>query len=135
MAIKIVLDVNIWLSLFIKNNTEYLLDILIDNDLEIISDKNLKAEFLDVIHRKKFQKYFSDEDIKDAKLFLDSITTKFPTKKIFSGSPDKNDDYLFDLTFQSKSRILVTGDKKLLNFEIENIEIISFSDFLEKYKR
>ncbi len=135
MTNKIILDVNIWLSLFIKKKADILLDILIDNDLEIVSDIHLRAEFLEVILRNKFHKYFSDEDIKDSILFFDSVTVKYPTTKIFSGSPDKKDDYLFDLAIQTQSKILVTGDKKLLNFKIKEIETISLAEFLKFTKR
>jgi len=52
----------------------------------------------------------------------------------FSSSPDVKDNFLFDLAKQTNSKILVTGDKKLLHFNNEIVTVISFKEFLEKYK-
>lgn len=87
-------------------------------------------ELIDVISKKKFSSTFSVEDIVDAIDFFDAISTFVPTEKKFSGSPDIKDDYLFDLANQSETKIIVTGDKKLLDFKTENISLITFSEFL-----
>jgi len=130
MGRKIILDVNIWISIFLKKKMNYFLDIVVHQNLEFISDENLRNELIDVISRKKFSSTFSVEDIVDAIDFFDAISTFVPTEKKFSGSPDIKDDYLFDLANQSETKIIVTGDKKLLDFKTENISLITFSEFL-----
>ena len=130
MERKIILDVNIWISIFLKKKMNYFLDIVVHQNLEFISDENLRNELIDVISRKKFSSTFSVEDIVDAIDFFDAISTFVPTEKKFSGSPDIKDDYLFDLANQSETKIIVTGDKKLLDFKTENISLITFSEFL-----
>ena len=107
----------------------YFLDIVVHQNLEFISDENLRNELIDVISRKKFSSTFSVEDIVDAIDFFDAISTFVPTEKKFSGSPDIKDDYLFDLANQSETKIIVTGDKKLLDFKTENISLITFSPY------
>jgi len=87
---------------------------------------------LDVISREKFKTIFSAQDIVEGMIFFDTICAFVSTKKKFKGSPDINDDFLFDLAIQSSTSIIVTGDKKLLSFEVENIRIISFSEFFQK---
>ena len=129
MVRKIILDVNIWISIFLKKKMNYFLDIVVHQNLEFISDENLRNELIDVISRKKFSSTFSVEDIVDAIDFFDAISTFVPTEKKFSGSPDIKDDYLFDLANQSETKIIVTGDKKLLDFKTENISLITFSEF------
>lgn len=52
------------------------------------------------------------------------------TRKQFIGSPDIDDDYLFDLAQQSKTKYLVTGDKKLLAFKTDFVQTISLAEFL-----
>jgi putative PIN family toxin of toxin-antitoxin system len=134
MVRKIILDVNIWISIFLKKKMNYFLDIVVHQNLEFISDENLRNELIDVISRKKFSSTFSVEDIVDAIDFFDAISTFVPTEKKFSGSPDIKDDYLFDLANQSETKIIVTGDKKLLDFKTENISLITFSEFLQEFK-
>ena len=134
MERKIILDVNIWISIFLKMKMNYFLDIVVHQNLEFISDENLRNELIDVISRKKFSSTFSVEDIVDAIDFFDAISTFVPTEKKFSGSPDIKDDYLFDLANQSETKIIVTGDKKLLDFKTENISLITFSEFLQEFK-
>ena len=112
----------------------YFLDIVVHQNLEFISDENLRNELIDVISRKKFSSTFSVEDIVDAIDFFDAISIFVPTEKKFSGSPDIKDDYLFDLANQSETKIIVTGDKKLLDFKTENISLITFSEFLQEFK-
>ena len=134
MERKIILDVNIWISIFLKKKMNYFLDIVVHQNLEFISDENLRNELIDVISRKKFSSTFSVEDIVDAIDFFDAVSTFVPTEKKFSGSPDIKDDYLFDLANQSETKIIVTGDKKLLDFKTENISLITFSEFLQEFK-
>jgi putative PIN family toxin of toxin-antitoxin system len=134
MVRKIILDVNIWISIFLKKKMNYFLDIVVHQNLEFISDENLRNELIDVISRKKFSSTFSVEDIVDAIDFFDAISTFVPTEKKFLGSPDIKDDYLFDLANQSETKIIVTGDKKLLDFKTENISLITFSEFLQEFK-
>ena len=134
MERKIILDVNIWISIFLKKKMNYFLDIVVHQNLEFISDENLRNELIDVISRKKFSSTFSVEDIVDAIDFFDAISTFVPTEKKFSGSPDIKDDYLFDLANQSETKIIVTGYKKLLDFKTENISLITFSEFLQEFK-
>ena len=134
MGRKIILDVNIWISIFLKKKMNYFLDIVVHQNLEFISDENLRNELIDVISRKKFSSTFSVEDIVDAIDFFDAVSTFVPTEKKFSGSPDIKDDYLFDLANQSETKIIVTGDKKLLDFKTENISLITFSEFLQEFK-
>ena len=134
MERKIILDVNIWISIFLKKKMNYFLDIVVHQNLEFISDENLRNELIDVISRKKFSSTFSVEDIVDAIDFFDAISTFVPTEKKFSGSPDIKHDYLFDLANQSETKIIVTGDKKLLDFKTENISLITFSEFLQEFK-
>ena len=118
---KVIIDVNIWIIYFINSKTTELFNLITDNNLVVYSDNYLRDELLNVINRKKFTKYFNDKSIEFNIGVFDGIVRINPTLKQFSGSPDKKDDYLFDLALQTKSKILVTGDKKLLDFKIENI--------------
>jgi len=134
METKIILDVNIWISIFLRRRSDEFLEISINHNIDFFSDENLRNELIDVISRKKFSKAFSVEDIIDAIEFFDNLTFFFSTEKKFIGSPDVKDDYLFDLANQSQTKTIVTGDKKLLDFKTGNISVISLSEFLQNLK-
>ncbi len=129
MQESIIIDVNVWISYFIKSKTTEIFDLIVNNNLVIYKDKYLRSELIEVINRKKFTKYLTVGAIADNILIFDELTTTFNTKKQFTGSPDSKDDYLYDLAIQSNSKILVTGDKKLLDFKFPNLDVISLSEF------
>lgn len=134
MAKKIILDTNVWISIFLRKNNLRFLEFVIDHELILIADDHLRNELLNVISRRKFSSVFTAQNLIDAMEFFDSLTTFIITKKEFFGSPDVNDDFLFDLAVQSKTKIIVSGDKKLIDFKNEKVTVISFKEFLEKFK-
>ena len=131
MEQKIILDANIWVSIFLGRRFRELLEIIVNRNIQLIADNHLRNELLDVISREKFKTVFSTQNIVEGMAFFDMVTIFVSTKKEFTGSPDVNDNYLFDLAIQSNTAFIVTGDKKLLSFEVENIRIITFSEFLK----
>lgn len=62
------------------------------------------------------------------------LVTFVSIKKVFTESPDPKDNFLYDLAFQTKSRLLVTGDRKLLLFEVNDLETISLAAFKTRFK-
>ncbi|MGC4128061.1 MAG: putative toxin-antitoxin system toxin component, PIN family [Bergeyella sp.] len=133
MSTKIILDVNIWVSYFITGRFSELSAIILNKNIQVHTCKEMIDELQDVLSRKKFEHRLNLPV--DFYVNLHKELTLFSKIKIcFSGSPDRNDDYLFDLAIQTESKILVTGDKKLLNFETKEVEMISLSEFLERYK-
>lgn len=134
MAKKIILDTNIWISIFLRKNNLRFLEFVIEHEFILIADDHLRNELLNVISRRKFSSVFTAQNLIDAMEFFDSLTTFIITKKEFFGSPDVKDDFLFDLVVQSKTKIIVSGDKKLIDFKNEKVTVISFKEFLEKFK-
>lgn len=135
MAKKIILDTNIWISIFLRKKNLQFLEFVINNEFILIADDNLRNELLNVISRRKFKNVFSAENIVDAMSYFDSLSSFINTQKEFSGSPDVKDDFLFDLAIQSNTKIIVSGDKKLIDFKNEKVTVISFKEFLEKFKK
>jgi putative PIN family toxin of toxin-antitoxin system len=74
----------------------------------------LETEITEVLQRKKFSKYISKKDIKEAiniHLKLCRFVEVEPKSDYLT---DKKDNYLIDLYQTSGATILVTGDKQLL---------------------
>lgn len=127
--LKIIIDTNIWLSYFLKKRSFEIIDLVEIHNLVLYSDIHLRNELIEVINRAKFKKYFTEQSINDALQIFDGLTTFVNTEKVYIGSPDSKDNFLFDLAFQTNSKIIVTGDRKILDFEVKGIKIISLSSF------
>ncbi len=130
---KIVLDTNLIVSaLLIKNSISRKAFDLVVNQYSIVSSKECFEELNDVLGRKKFEKYFS---LKDKYEFLKSyfeLVEFFEVGIIVSDCKDPKDNKFLALALESKSKIIVSGDRHLL--EMKNyfgIKIISPHDFIQ----
>lgn len=128
----IILDTNIWLSYIITKKLPDLVDLIYSNDLVLYGCQPLYDELEEVLGRKKFRKYL-DRPIEEYVSFQKRLTKKVDTEKIFTGSPDSKDDFLFDLANQSEATHLVTGDKNILEFSYPPLKIISFAEFRNSF--
>lgn len=92
-------------------------------------------EFIDVVNRPKFVKYFSKSDIEKILRYFDQYGKLFEVKSDLKICRDEKDNFLLNLSVDSKADFLITGDRDLLVLEkIQNTEILSFSDFIKRIK-
>lgn len=127
-----VLDTNIWVSAIITNSEKSLLNYIEENKLHICICPEMILEIEDVLSRKKFKKYL----IKSINEYINLINDSCKNIQImqrYKEAPDEDDNYLYDLCIETKSK-LVTGDKLLLSY-ISNppIKTISRFDFLSLF--
>ncbi|MEW4925586.1 putative toxin-antitoxin system toxin component, PIN family [Algibacter sp. 2305UL17-15] len=68
---KIILDTNLWIS-FLISKKFIQLDKLIENSkITLIFSNELLEEFIDVVSRPKFKKYFSKKDVEKLLEYFD----------------------------------------------------------------
>jgi putative PIN family toxin of toxin-antitoxin system len=128
-----ILDTNLWISFLIKKNFEKIEELLFNDNYVMIFSRELLDEFLDVVQRPKFHKYFSPSNIEvaleiiiDVSIFID-VSTKLDICR------DPKDNFLLSLAIDSKAKYLVTGDQDILTLEtINGTKIISISEFLSQ---
>lgn len=130
--IRVVIDTNIWISFLIGKTLTSLADIIIDDKIQIIFSDEQFDELIDVIHRPKFQKYFSPEIIHEfISLFISKIEFVEITEH-FQDCRDTKDNFLLDLIVSGKANYLVTGDKDLLVLNpFKGTQIIDYRSFQE----
>ena len=128
---KTVFDTNIWISYFIKGRFTELVDLMANFDVEFFRAMELSNELLSVISRDKFKKYLTlplDKYIS----FYEKISTLIAIKKEFFGCRDPKDNFLFDLAFQSNAKYLVSGDRDVMETEIDKpLNVVSLTKFKE----
>jgi len=62
---RVVIDTNIWVSFLIGKTLSGLEDFIINDRIQILSSYELLEEMSDVLHRPKFQKYFTVDVIQE----------------------------------------------------------------------
>jgi len=60
---RIIIDTNLWISFLITKDFSKLDKLLLKNTVKLVFSKELLDEFLEVVQRPKFKKYFSQSDI------------------------------------------------------------------------
>jgi putative PIN family toxin of toxin-antitoxin system len=132
-VINVVIDTNLYVSALINQNSRQRLQIILkDHRFNILVDETLIRELHEVIHRPKFAKYVSKEQIN---AFFDLLNerSKFintASKVLFS--PDPKDDFLLALCLDGNAEYLITGNKiDLLDLkQFEQTKIYSLTNFL-----
>jgi hypothetical protein len=118
---RFVLDNNIWVSYFITNKLQRIINIIDFYEIAVFSCDELIDEFTAVLKYKRLQKY--NVNIPKAIKLLKEITTHFTlTYPIKHYIPDDvNDNYIIALALQTSSGFVTSGDSHILS-QKENLE-------------
>jgi len=115
-----------------NSKLEWLAHYIIQNRLLIYASPDLLAEIKKVIHYPKIKKLLNAP----ASNYIDIITALILVKKdipIVISSPDPDDDYLFDLAKFADAKVIICGDKLLLNWKESPVKMMSKKEFEELY--
>ena len=98
----------------------------------VFSDE-LVNEFVSVAQRKKFRKYFSEQNLNELIELLCKMGELVKVTSSVNICQDPKDDFLLNLVLDSKADYLITGDQDLLVLEkVGTTEILSLKHFVEK---
>ncbi len=131
--IVVVFDLNVLVSsLIIKGKPHNLWRRAKDNEFTLILSSEMFLELVNVVSRKKFEKYVTDIDIK---LFLADLSriskfVKVKSKfKVISEDPD--DDIIVRTAYDGKADYIISGDRHLLALkEFKGIKILTIDAML-----
>ncbi len=111
---RIIIDTNLWVSFLITNDFNKLDHFLNSDKYLVVFSDELFDEFLEVVHREKFARYFNDLNIK---ILVEIINEKALFVKVFSivnVCRDVKDNFLLSLAIDGDVDYLITGDNDLL---------------------
>lgn len=100
----------------------------------IAVSENVLSEYLEVLHRPKFDKYLSD--IKRVEIIekLLSVAISFKPITPVNICRDRRDNIFLELAISANAACLISGDSDLLVLDpFRNIPIMRAADFLEKF--
>lgn len=132
-AYRLVIDTNLWISMLINRDFSFL-DKLLDNQQAIlIFSEELLDEFLEVVNRPKFKKYFSKIDINQILEFIDQNAEFVNVFSEVSICRDDKDNFLLSLAKDGRADFILSGDKDLLDLiKFESTEILTIKEFSER---
>ena len=135
MAIKAVLDTNVWVSAIIQGKMSDLLALTVVYGVEFLRCKDLTDEIRDVLSRKKIAKYLTEPASRHITVF-EGATTPVRIRHEFKGCRDPKDNYLFDLARCAKARYIVSGDRDVRETATDQpVETITLARFKEILKQ
>jgi putative PIN family toxin of toxin-antitoxin system len=129
---RFVLDVNTFITIFLNRDTDKLKNYIVRNSLEIYVDKILLDELENVLSYPKIKQHLTLNTFIYMD-FIQSISIQIEAQDYGIECPDANDNYLYNLALTANAKLLITGDKLLLNWENTPVETISLSLFKQLF--
>ena len=131
--IKVIIDTNLWISFLISREYEKMDFLFSSGRICLLFSERLFAEFIGVVHREKFRKYFSESDIDALSVKMKKVAKIVRTKSIQTLCRDPKDNFLLELAVDGKADYLITGDDDLLVLKtFEKTKIITITEFQTK---
>ena len=132
-SVKVIIDTNLWISFLISKNYAQLDEIIFSRKCTLIFSEELLEEFLTVIKRPKFRRFFTQEDTENLIETIQEYAEFVEVKSKIEVWRDEKDNFLLSLSKDSNSNYLITGDNDLLELkEFESTKITTMTDFLKE---
>jgi putative PIN family toxin of toxin-antitoxin system len=125
---KVIIDVNIWVNYCTNGRIANLVSLPVNFDVVIYTSSDLLNELEEVLQRPSPSKKLAAPRGMYMEV-VNNISLKVKPPKVFHKSPDKDDNYLFDLALHVGADYLVTFDNALLKFNESPVTIIHIKDF------
>lgn len=130
---RIILDTNLWISFLISKKFSKIDKLIEVKKITLVFSDELIEEFIDVVSQPKFQNYFTNSDIERVLECFDQFGEMTKVTSDIKLCRDEKDNFLLNLSVDSKADYLVTGDKDLLVLEkIEKTKITTFADLIKQ---
>lgn len=131
---RVIVDTNLWISYLIGKDFRVLDAAILSGKIKLIFSPESLTEFLEVVQRPKFRRYFSNVHVAQLLDLFDVYGEIIEVSSTVVLSRDPNDDFLLALAKDSAADFLITGDKDLLDLgSIGKTEIVSVTDYLSRH--
>lgn len=133
---KVIIDTNLWISFLISKNYTQLDEIIFSGKCILIFSQELLDEFINVVNRPKFKKYFSQKDILHLMETIQDYAEYVNVNSEVNICRDVKDNFLLALSKDSFADFLITGDQDLLELKNYNsTKILTITEFLSVAKQ
>ena len=127
---RIVIDSNIWISVFINNDFQSFIKKIFEREIEIISSSRQIEEISNVLSRPKIKNVIAHELIEEFLiLFLKSVDI-VETKIKITDCRDEKDNFILEAAISGNVDYIVTEDKDLLVLNpYKTVKIVTVKEF------
>jgi putative PIN family toxin of toxin-antitoxin system len=131
-SLKIIFDVNIWVSALISQRmSQQIQAVILQDNVEVIACHQLLLELQQTLKKPKLQKYISSKRADFAMELVQQSTTLIHSNSIVKFCRDDKDDYLLALAKDAEADFLITGDNDLLVLKtFDKTQIIMLSELI-----
>ena len=127
---RIVIDSNIWISVFINNDSQSFIKKIFEREIEIISSSRQIEEISNVLSRPKIKNVIAHELIEAFLiLFLKSVDI-VETKIKITDCRDEKDNFILEAAISGNVDYIVTEDKDLLVLNpYKTVKVVTAKEF------
>jgi len=131
--LKVVIDTNVFISSFFGGLPREIIDLWKDEKIIICLSQEIIEEYVEVLHRLGVD---NNEIKKLTRLFAECYNSIFTTETISLDlvQDDPDDNKFIECAVALESKIIISGDKHLLNIhKYIDIHIVSPREFIEQF--
>ncbi|MCL5029270.1 MAG: putative toxin-antitoxin system toxin component, PIN family [Bacteroidetes bacterium] len=127
---RIVIDSNIWISVFINNDSQSFIKKILDREIEIISSSRQVEEVSNVLSRPKIKNVIAHELIEEFLILFFKSVDIVETKIKIKVCRDEKDNFILETAISGSVDYIVTEDKDLLVLNpYETVKIVTAKEF------
>ncbi len=132
---KILIDTNIWISVFINNDFQYFVKKILENDVRIISSARQIEEISKVLAKPKLTDFIDRNLISEfLMLFLKSVEI-VESNVTINACRDAKDNFILEAAVSGKADFILTEDQDLLVLHpFKEIKILTMKSFYQYLK-
>jgi putative PIN family toxin of toxin-antitoxin system len=132
---KIIIDTNLWISFLLTKQFDFLDELLNAENITLVFSRELLGEFVGVVERPKFRKYFTRADLEHLLDTIDETAVYCDVISDVHVCRDEKDNFLLALAKDSEADYLITGDNDLLTLkQFEKTQIITIAIYKQMMK-
>ncbi len=127
---RIVIDSNIWINVFINNDSQSFIKKILDREIEIISSSRQVEEVSNVLSRPKIKNVIAHELIEEFLILFFKSVDIVETKIKIKVCRDEKDNFILETAISGSVDYIVTEDKDLLVLNpYETVKIVTAKEF------
>jgi len=128
--IRLVVDVNAWISSMLSPKFQFRLEVVFDSDYHLLASDELFEELDDAVQKPYLAKKIRQTVYMELVAHLRTVADLVAVYSIVEVCRDPKDNFLLALAKDGSADYLITGDKDLLIIkEFENTKIVTLPDF------
>jgi putative PIN family toxin of toxin-antitoxin system len=131
LIFKIIIDANVWIKYARAKDIAPLLDRFIQYNLLPVTNNYLLSEVFGALVKNQ---WMDERQAQRVIEFIKKITYNTIERAVYGISPDRKDNYLFDLAVQNNCVFIISDDSDLIGFILKPVPVYTSTWFSKNFK-